>query len=74
MIRRKDWDSPGINFKVGDRFKLTALGSQRCPRLTHKVGIITSMNENSSIIGVRFDGNKTSTRLHRDYIEPIEAR
>jgi len=24
-------------------------------------------------IFVRFDGNKTATTLHRDYVEPIEA-
>jgi hypothetical protein len=59
---------------VGERFKLSALGSQRCPRNSNKGGIITSTIENSRSVCVRFDGNKTSTTLHRDYIEPIEAR
>jgi hypothetical protein len=56
--RIDDMNSLGIDFKVGDRFKLSALGSQRCPRLSNKGGIITSMIENSRTVCVRFDGNK----------------
>jgi hypothetical protein len=62
-----------VDMDVGDRFKLSALGSQRCPRLASKVGIITATIQNSRAISIRFDGNKRSTSIHRDYIEPIES-
>jgi hypothetical protein len=63
-----------FDFSVGDRFKLSELGSVRCPRLATKVGTVSRVVQNSSAIGVRFDGNKNSTNIHRDYIEPIEPR
>jgi len=55
-----------VDIEVDDRFRLNALGSQRCPRLARKVGIITTIIQNSRTIGVRFDGNKRSTSIHRD--------
>jgi hypothetical protein len=58
-------------FKVGDRFRMSTLGAQRCPRLSNKVGTVTSIIENSQTVCVRFDGNKMPTSLHRNYIEPL---
>jgi hypothetical protein len=69
-----DQDSIEIDyFKVGDRFRMSTLGAQRCPRLSKKVGTITSMIENSQTVCVRFDGNKRPTTLHRDYIELVAS-
>jgi len=58
-------------FAVGERFRLSEFGSRRCPLLAHKVGNIVAPRENSASVIVRFDGNKTTTTIHRDYIEPI---
>jgi hypothetical protein len=59
--------------QVGDRVQMSALGSKRSPVLAKKIGTITGVRRDSRTIFVRFDGNRTSTTLHRDYIEPFEA-
>ena len=59
--------------QVGDRFKLSALGAERCPGLAGKVGTVVKRRLDSAIVTVRFDGNRNSTSLHRDYIEPTDA-
>jgi hypothetical protein len=61
--------APRDSFKVGDRFKMSALGAKR-PRLASKVGTVTAKIQNSRTVSVRFDGNKRSTSIHQDYIEP----
>jgi hypothetical protein len=66
-------DPERVSLKVGDRVKMSALGSERSPVLAKKVGTITGVRRDSRTIFVRFDGNRTATTLHRDYIEPIEA-
>jgi hypothetical protein len=55
--------------RVGHRFKLSELGMVRCPRLARKVGAVVSLIEYSKVVVVRFDGNKTTTSINRDYIE-----
>ena len=59
--------------QVGDRIKMSGLGSERSPVLAIKVGTVTGIRSDSRTIFVRFDGNRTTTTLHRDYIEPIDA-
>jgi hypothetical protein len=59
--------------QVGESFKLSALGAERCPGLAGKIGTVIKRRLNSSIVTVRFDGNRNSTALHRDYIEPTNA-
>jgi hypothetical protein len=60
---------------VGTRIKMSELGAVRCPRLAEKVGTVVggSSRYNSSIT-VLFDGNKTPTSLHRDYISPTSKQ
>jgi hypothetical protein len=62
-----------VALQVGDRVKMSALGSKRSPVLAKKIGTITGVRRDSRTIFVRFDGNRTPTTLHRDYIEPLEA-
>ena len=59
--------------QVGDRFKLSTLGAERCPGLAGKVGTVIKRRLDSGIVTVLFDGNRNSTALHRDYIEPAKA-
>jgi len=60
------------DFSVGDRVRISAFGASRCPRLAGKSGMIvgrSSIYANSVI--VRFDGNKSASTFHRDYVEVI---
>ncbi len=68
----------GKTFIDGQRFRLSALGAQRCPKFVVKVGTIIKVPNNSNSLRVKFDGNKQPTTLHRNYIEleerSVEAR
>jgi hypothetical protein len=59
---------------IGARFKLSELGASRSPRLAVKIGTIIGVGRHNSSITVMFDGNKSPTSLHRDYIEPISKK
>lgn len=58
---------------IGTRFKMSALGALRCPRLAEKVGTIVGMSRYNTGVTVLFDGKKTATCLHKDYISPVQA-
>ena len=60
-----------LSFPVGSRFKMSALGAARSPRLADKRGIIVGTTRHSRSIRVLLDGSKFPVSLHRDYIEPI---
>jgi hypothetical protein len=57
--------------EIGQRIKMSAIGAARSPRLALKTGVVVGTSQYNSSITVRFDGNGTSTCLHRNYIEPI---
>jgi hypothetical protein len=50
---------------------MSALGAVRCPRLAEKFGTIVGMRRYNTGVTVLFDGNKTATCLHKDYISPV---
>jgi hypothetical protein len=57
---------------VGTRVKLSLLGATRCPRLVRKIGtVVRTRAGRYSSIDVHFDGNKTRTPLHKDYVEHV---
>lgn len=56
---------------IGTRFRMSELGAVRCPRLAEKVGTVVGTSRYNTGLTVLFDGNKSSTCLHRDYILPI---
>lgn len=60
----------GKTFITGQRFRLSKLGEKRCPKFIVKVGTVVRLPKNTASIIVRLDGNKQTTTLHRDYIEP----
>jgi hypothetical protein len=60
----------GKTFVEGKRFRLSELGIERCPKFTVHVGQIVRVRKGSTAITVKFDGNKLTTLLHRDYLEP----
>ena len=57
---------------VGTRVKMSPLGTTRCPRLVKKIGtVVRTRSGNYSSTEVHFDGNKTRTPLHKDYVERL---
>ena len=66
---------PGIFMKqqlsIGDRVRISVLGATRCPRLASKSGTIVGGSVYASSVSVRFDGNKSASTFHRDYVEAI---
>jgi hypothetical protein len=60
-------------FAISSRFKMSALGAARCPRLPIKEGIIVGGRRHNSSIRVLFDGAKSPVSLHPDYIEQIPS-
>jgi hypothetical protein len=56
---------------IGARFKMSALGSARNPRLAAKEGTIVGSSRYSRSVRVRFDSSKTAVTIHEDYIELI---
>jgi hypothetical protein len=59
------------DFSIGDRVRMTALGASRCSRLANKTGTIVGRSIYANSVSVRFDGNKSSSTFHRDYVELI---
>jgi hypothetical protein len=58
-------------FRIGERIKMSPLGAARSPRLARKAGKVFGFTRYQSRVTVIFDGNKSSTAIHIDYIEPI---
>ena len=56
--------------KPGARVRLSALGKQRCPKMTRQTGVIVAKVDQSDALRVLMDGNKDPSTLHRSYIEP----
>jgi hypothetical protein len=60
-----------FDIPVGTRFKMSPLGATRSPGLADKQGTVIGGGRYATSVRVRFDGYKTPTSLHRDYIELI---
>ena len=63
MVRGK------LDIPVGTRFKMNPPGAARSPGLAAKQGTVIGGGRYVTSVRVRFDGYKTPTSLHRDYIE-----
>ncbi len=61
------------SFAIDSRFKMSALGAARSPRLADKEGIIIGYGRVNRSIRVLFDRSKCPFSLHRDYIELIPS-
>ena len=56
--------------KPGTRVRLSALGRERCPKMTRQTGVVVAKLDRSDAVRVLMDGNKDPSTLHRSYIEP----
>jgi len=63
----------GAPIAIGARFRMSALGAARSPRLAEKQGIIVGGSRLNSSVRVLFDGYKRPISLHRDYIEQLTS-
>ncbi len=57
------------NLSIGVRVRMSALGASRCARLAKKTGTIVGGSVYANSISVLFDGNRTPTTIHREYVE-----
>ena|ERR1700694_5624233 len=72
VIGKVGWADPRKSgFSIGDRVQISALGASRCPRLSNKTGTIVGRSIYVNSVGVLFDGNKSSSTVHCDYLEAI---
>jgi hypothetical protein len=62
---------PDEVFQIGKRFRLSALGKERCPRLTTHTGVIVGQPQRSDAVRVLLDGRKFPITLHASYIEAL---
>jgi hypothetical protein len=65
-------DRDQVEIAIGDRFRMSPLGAARCPRLADREGVIVGGGQYPCTVRVIFDGSKSPTALHRDYVEPVE--
>ena len=50
---------------------MSPLGAKRCPSLADKIGTVVGGSVYNNSFSIRFDGNKSSTTLHHNYLEVI---
>ena len=65
--------STASHIVIGARFRMSALGAARNPRLAKKEGTIVGSGRLNSSVRVLFDGRRTPMSLHRGYIEQIPS-
>ena len=68
LLRGRTMDLKVVNIAIGARFKINELGAVRCPDLAGKVGTVVALGNRNTGITVLFDGVRSPTCLHRDYI------
>jgi hypothetical protein len=57
----------GERLRAGDRFRLSPLGVERCPKLC-RTGTVIGPAKTKSVIRVRIDGTRSDRSIHRSYI------
>lgn len=61
-----------VEFKIGDRVVLTALGRERSPKLKSTTGVILGKSPGTEAYRVLFDGRTTPLLVHQSYIESAD--
>jgi hypothetical protein len=55
--------------KPGMRIRLSALGKERCPKMTRHTGVVLAKATYRDSFRVLMDGSKEAISLHRSYFE-----
>jgi hypothetical protein len=59
------------DLSIGVRVRISALGASRCARLANKTGTIVGGSVYVNSVSVLFDGNRSRTTIHREYVEVL---
>ena len=57
------------NLSIGVRVRMSPLGASRCARLAKKTGTVVGGSVYVNSVSVLFDGNRSRTTIHREYVE-----
>jgi len=57
-----------FNPSIGVRVRMSVLGASRCARLAKKTGTIVGGSVYVNSVSVLFDGNRSPTTIHREYV------
>jgi hypothetical protein len=57
------------DLKVGSRFRLSALGIERCRKFKIRTGVISGLSQTGSSVRVIFEGRRQPVTLHESYVE-----
>jgi hypothetical protein len=60
-------------FSIGDRVRLSSLGTARCPRLAGKIGTVVGRSIYVNSVAVLLDGTKSRKTVHNAYLELISG-
>jgi hypothetical protein len=58
------------SFQIGDRVRLSELGSARCPTMPAR-GTVVALSRRATAVQVLMDGRKTPVLLHVSYLEAV---
>jgi hypothetical protein len=58
------------NLKIGSRFRLSALGFERCRKFKSRTGVIVGLSPTGSSLRVMLEGRRQPMTLHESYVEP----
>ena len=61
------------DFSIGDRVRISAVGATRSPRLADRTGKIVGRSIYTNSFVVLFDGNKSTSTFHGDYLELVQS-
>jgi hypothetical protein len=62
------------DLKVGSRFRLSALGIERCRKFKCRTGVIAGLSQTGSSVRAIFEGRRQPITLHQSYVEPDSER
>lgn len=63
-------ENSGIaDLKIGSKFRLSALGVERCRKFKHRVGVIVGFGQSGSSVRAVFEGRRRPVTLHESYVE-----
>jgi hypothetical protein len=66
------WTAPmKSDLPIGVRVRMSALGASHCARLAGRTGTIVGGSVYVNSVSVLFDGNRSSTTIHREYVEAM---
>jgi hypothetical protein len=63
-------NSGNTDVRLGSRFRLSALGIERCRKFKHQAGVIVGFGQSGSSVRAVFEGRRRPVTLHESYVEP----